>query len=685
MPASVEGMPGADQQGLFAGLGPGFGTTVWRPLVERGRLADPARADEITVNQEYANLARVHVGDTVRLTGSAGIDQRATVVGIHRSPLDIGPNGGAPSAFATPAFVDRWWSTLAALPGFDELRLAVAIRFRRGADVDAALHRLAESLPPEVGLVGPEGLEGDVRDGLRAATTAYLVLALTAGVGSVLVLSLLLARSMRARRDESALLAALGATRRDRAVATWIPHAAAVTVGIVAAPVLATLASPLVRTGFAALADPVGGIWVEVPVLLAATATLAIALLTAAAASAWRASALSDGRAIEPARVSRLDWVEHASPAAAIGARAALGGIGAGTRRLARHSFPAIVVPMACLMAALVWISSAQQLAHDFSLQGWNFDAVAAGDPGATAESVQQAGDALRARDDLAELVHYRQATVPLHGVDVDVISLADERGVFTPVLTNGRAPLRANEVAIGPDIARREGVTVGDILVLPGASEDVPTTIVGEVVFPAVGNTSFGGEILMTDETLAAIVAEPPNGGYLVGLRPGADLAQLERALGDGLTLERPFSPPPIVRLHDATGISMALVGFFALLGAAVLAFTMVTSTQRQRFEYAVARALGFDRRQVHAACRWHVGIVLFLCVVVALPLGVVAGRMAWTLSSRNLAVLHVSSVPFAELGMAALGAALLGVTVSQLVATGPARMTIARTLRAE
>ena len=46
MPASVEGMPDADRQGLFAGLGPGFPYDVWRPLIERGRNTDPARAEE---------------------------------------------------------------------------------------------------------------------------------------------------------------------------------------------------------------------------------------------------------------------------------------------------------------------------------------------------------------------------------------------------------------------------------------------------------------------------------------------------------------------------------------------------------------------------------------------------------------------------------------------------------------
>ena len=103
MPVAID-VPGTEGIGLFGALGDGFGDTVWRPLMLRGRLANPDRVDEITINEAYAELSGVEVGDRVHLKGP-GIDQPATIVGIHRSSLDIGPNGGLPSAVATRAFV----------------------------------------------------------------------------------------------------------------------------------------------------------------------------------------------------------------------------------------------------------------------------------------------------------------------------------------------------------------------------------------------------------------------------------------------------------------------------------------------------------------------------------------------------------------------------------------------------
>ena len=72
-------------------------------------------------------------------------------------------------------------------------------------------------------------------------------------------------------------------------------------------------------------------------------------------------------------------------------------------------------------------------------------------------------------------------------------------------------------------------------------------------------------------------------------------------------------------------------------------------------------------------------------VCGIVALPVGIVVGRVVWQLSSRNLPIQHVTSVPFAALGIAAVGVGLLAVAVSALVAIGPARTNFAEALRAE
>src|SRR5207302_10643418 len=142
--------------GTYAGIGPGFGSTVFRPLIVRGRRPVADRADEVTINQALADLTGLDVGDHTRYLGPTGIDQPVTIVGIHRTPLDIGPNGGAAASMGTPAFMARWFPGVAKEFG-PSLRPAVAVRLRPGVNVQAAVHDLAETVP-DAGILGPAAL-----------------------------------------------------------------------------------------------------------------------------------------------------------------------------------------------------------------------------------------------------------------------------------------------------------------------------------------------------------------------------------------------------------------------------------------------------------------------------------------------------------------------------------------------
>src|SRR5262245_16457434 len=362
LPVSIKGMPQAEQQGMFVGVGPGFGTTVLRPLIVEGRRADPARVDEITVNAPYAKLAGVNVGDRVTLAGYGALrlSQEATVVGIHQSPLDVGPNGGAPLALGTPAFWARWLPNMQKVPGFEEVRPAIAVRFRPGVSPSAGLRDLTRVLPKETGagFVSQQGISSDVEKGLNAGTTAYVILAFASAIATLLLLAFLVGRAMRVRSGDAPLLAALGATKGSRALAMWVPFAIAVGAGVIVSPFLATIASPIVRTGFAKIADPETGIWVDAPQLILGAIVLLIALLAAAAFSAWSVASLRRDSGREPRRASPLQRFDRVSSTAEIGAWAAFGGSSATTRRLARSALIAFSAALCCLVAALVWIAS---------------------------------------------------------------------------------------------------------------------------------------------------------------------------------------------------------------------------------------------------------------------------------------------------------------------------------------
>jgi hypothetical protein len=680
MPAAPPGV--GDEVGLFAGVGPGFGTTVYEPLITRGRLPHPSRADEVTINAELAKLAHLKVGDRTHFVGP-GIDQPATIVGIHRSSLDIGSNGGAPSAQGTPAFMVRWLAGVRELFG-PGLRPAIAVRFRSGVDVDAALRSITHQ-HPDASVVPPAVLNSDAEKGFGAATMAYLVLAGACAIATLVLLTLLGSRLLRASGADPAILSALGTTRRDRTVAAWAPIAAALIAGLVLAQLLSVVASPLVRTGIVKLADPVAGVWTDVLVLVAAAGALAVALLAAALLAAMNATSTRQARdiALRPATVARF---ARSSPAALVGLCGAVGGMSATARRVTRSSLIGVMLAGTFGVGALVWHASLDRLTETPRLHGWDFDLYAYAGPEGKPADLAEARTTLLGNPDVRGLTRYARFQLAVDGTDLDVFGLIHERGAVHPTMRRGRAPNTVDEVTLGPTTMRRLNVDVGDTFsVLASDGRKVRLTVVGEATFPLIGNAAFGDTFSTTMDTLRHLGAQTNEEGFLIDLRPGARAAAVEHALGDAVVVRRPFLPPPIIRLRDARGIEFALVAFFAAFLAVVFAFGLATTTARQRREYAIVRVIGMNRQQVMASFGWQAVSTMAAAAIVAATLGSAVGRVAWRLSSKNLGVLDSFALPVRELGIAVLGAAVLALVVAGLTAIRPALGSVGSALRSE
>jgi hypothetical protein len=686
LPIGVVDIPSVADLGMFAGYGPGFGTDVLRPLVDEGRLFDPSRADEVLINRPFAELAGVSVGQRVHLAGPAGIEQDATIVGIERSPLEIGPNGGQPGMLGTPALTQRWLPALQQLEGFQVVRPVVGMHFRAHADVDAALTELRRDLPARSTVIDSDALEDDIRDGVEAGTNAFWLLALASGLGSVVLLGSLAIRAMRTNEHELRILGAIGATRRDRALALWAPAATAIVAGVAVAPIVAASASPWVRIGFARVADPETGGWFDGRTLVGGTAVLAAVLLlvagVAAVATARRTVGLTEDRRPRRRRVASIAWLP---PTVAVGASAAFGGATASARRASRSTALATGLAIACVVAALVWRSSESHLIDDPRLQGWSFDgdtsAVAAAGPSA----VEAAGADLEASDLVEALVEFRQVVIPFEDAEIDVYTLTDRKRSIVPVLTAGRMATGPNEVVIGRALADLGHHQIGEVLELPGPDGAVPVTIVGEAVFPLIGNTTFGLHAIIGPETAALVQPEALNGGFLIDLAPGASLDDVRAIIGDGFTTSAPFSPPHISRLRDVRGIAVALIAFFAAFGVAGFAFGMASSSRQQAREHAVLGALGFRRRQLVTAVAVQAIVAAAVEVLIGTPLGVSLGRSIWSLTERDLGVLDAFRVPAPAIALTVAVALAAAVIMSPTAAVPAARGAVARRMRAE
>ena len=680
MPASPVGLK--PEQGLFAGLGDGFGQTVLRPIIERGRRADPRRADEVTINDVMAKFAHLTVGSRTHLVGPS-IEQDATVVGIHVSPLDIGTNGNGPSMFGTPAFMARWWPEIRKLQGSDALRPAIGTRLRAGADVDAFLARVAKAYP-DAGFVGPQGLDADILGGLRVETNAFWVLTGAAALASLALIGLLAGRVLRAHAVATDVLAAMGVTRRERVVAIALPVLGAVVIGVAASPVIAAVASPAVRVGLARIADPARHAWFDGRVLVLGAVAMGVALGAVTLLAGWRLAALvGRSRPERSVRPSRLARVAGGSSAAIVGLASAGGGVQPATRRLARSTVVMSAAAIAAIVAVLCWTASIDHLTRAYRLQGWDFDA--AGETVGGAESaIDQAAQQLLASPAVARLARYRRAQIPIGGIDADVFGLSQQRGSVHPTMRRGRAPVGPNEVALGSHTMARLHQRVGDRVDIKGSAGPVSMTIVGEAIFPLLGNDGWGDDVTMTAETYEALEIPVLASGFLIDFAPRADVKAIEQSVG-GIQFTGPFSPPPITHVKAVTDIVGSLAAFFAALALVVFGYGVLTSARRQARDVAVLRTLGFRRRQVFAATAWQVGLMIATSVVAAIVLGVALGRLVWHLTSRNLAVLDAFTARPADVAVVVAGAAAAAAVVTLLAAWRPVHDTIARGLRTE
>jgi len=173
----------------------------------------------------------------------------------------------------------------------------------------------------------------------------------------------------------------------------------------------------------------------------------------------------------------------------------------------------------------------------------------------------------------------------------------------------------------------------------------------------------------------------------YAVWVDDGVDrastLAALRAAFPTTYTAPRPTNEIANLRLVENQPKVLTLV--VALLAGAALVHTLVTSVRRSRRQIGVLKTLGFTRGQVVSSVGWHATTIAVVALVVGLPLGMVAGRLAWRAVSTSLGVATVQSLPL--LSVAATAALVL--IVANIAAFAPgvsaARMRPSSTLRAE
>ena len=88
-------------------------------------------------------------------------------------------------------------------------------------------------------------------------------------------------------------------------------------------------------------------------------------------------------------------------------------------------------------------------------------------------------------------------------------------------------------------------------------------------------------------------------------------------------------------------------------VVGVGVLAHLVATASRSRRHEIGVLRALGFQRSNVVESVGLQALILFTLAAVVGVPLGLIAGRLAWGRTAEHLGVIDQATLPWAGIGV--------------------------------
>jgi ABC-type lipoprotein release transport system permease subunit len=680
---------------------PRFGSDVNGFKLLEGRRPDPAHPDEAVIGFQLAQRLHLHAGSTITLHVPDEVAFK--VVGVEAAPGEFPPRSTTSDLpmFVSPAFLSTDAGKSAAGSG-DEGFEELAVRLRPGAssnDFSAAVQQLSGTF---VGMEeGTDQATEMERSAHAQAVVLWLVAALVAAAGGLLLLQLLLRDGAEDAADHMALRT-LGFTGNQLHGAFVVRVLAAAIVGAAGALAVAVLLSRMFPLGTVGLAEPAPGFTADGFVFgvgLPSLVVIVAALGAISSLSAARRRPTSSGST--RSRVLGLVHRTSLPLATDIGARMALDP-GRGRRAVpVRATIVAATVGIGSIPVAATLSASLVHLLHPPTLYGVTYD-VHVEASGSLAD-VTPFATALR-DDPIVDRIVVASTGVPLESGDV---TFGGEAIVGSPdslasTVLEGRLPSGPDEVALGSGTINDLHTAVGETvpIAVAGVTGPLPLRVVGRVVMAPLTDTQrLGRGALLSQVALDAFVAAapagfptPPPGDAFVSLRPGVDvaagIAELRERLGDSAddaiitASDQPMDVATFGELKALPSLLALLLGVTAVL---TIAHLLVSSVRRRRRDLAVLKSLGFAPRQLSAVVAWQATTVTAMALAIGLPLGIVGGRTLWTLISGWVGVVARPTVPAPSV-VVLVPVALL---FANLVAIGPAvsaaRTRAARVLRAD
>jgi hypothetical protein len=675
---------GAGAVALVASADAKFGSTVNRFDVRAGRRPDPTRADEVMIAGEIARRG-VRVGDTISMWLDCGDEspnpnRMLRVVGIEESPIEAHGDIGnyLSGVHATPALLAELLADGARFGG------NLAITLRPGVTPDTFGAQLASAGIHIPVVLRADEIADNIKRSVRSEAVTLWLVGLLSGIAAAVVLGAALVRQMLGESASLLGLRPLGFTRADLSRAN-LALAVVLAVGAAAiAAVRAVVVSMLTPLGEARRYEINPGVAVDAWIALlgiAATVLFIVVLVVAAG----RQAAVSAPR--RPHRGALHEWMVRKfrlSAAPSAGLRITFSPPGRATTLMLRCGLVGVVVGLAGVVAASIFLSGLAHVRNTPRLVGWNWDVVvpATGEPApdfaTTLLRAAEQSPSVERTGYLSLWSSYSQSVLP-SGEDVVLAGLSTGPKAVLPTTTQGRAPQRDDEILLHSHLAARLGLALGDRLALRSGDASVTKLetyrIVGFGVLP-IGEGRLETAMLTTLDGRRRVHADAQPDMLAVALRDGATPADLARDLAAagippgavsiearGADVERVVG----INLDDPGRAPWVLGLLLALMTLGVLVHTVVGAARAARRDLAVHNVLGFTRGQVVGAAATQATTVVAIALLFAVPLGIVGGVGMWNAYADSIGAVPETSVPvLGTVTIAAatlLGAALLAV----------------------
>lgn len=696
------------------------GRTVNRPKLVAGRLANPARVDEVVLSKAAAELQGLDVGDRLPIVvlnakaaeafendgepdpaDIARVTLRVVGIGMYAQDVPVAASDRVPTAYLTPAL----WRRYRPAP----FVTASMVKLRGGEASTPAFVRAAQRVDGEeqVFYQTQSSLRAKAARAARPYWGALAVFAIAAGAASIVIIGQALGRQLNAEQDEAGVTRALGMSRNQLFASAMIRVAAVVVVGVLLGVVGAALSSKLTPIGPARLAEPHPGITFDWTVLLGAAAALGLLLMASAVLPAWRAARAAENRTTNPSTVAAALTNAGLPPSATAGVRMALEPGGGRTSVPVRATIASAAIAVASLIAALTFAVSLNKLLDTPRLYGGDFDAsvvVATDDDAADQVLLERVARDIEKAPNVAGSALGAHGQLSIGSTPVAAVALqAQGRPVF-PTVVEGRVPTRDNEIVLGATSRARAGVDLGDTVRASAGDTSVTMRVVGEAVFPRFSaypqadKTGLGEGAALTVAGLERLVGDSDLDFALVRFKPGvaavAGRAALQKRLDrivpnrgpfNRVIIARPEKPDDMLGYEDVSATPIALAALLAGVAGATTVHALISSVRRRRRDLALLKTIGFERRQIRATVAWQSTTVAVVALVIGLPLGVAVGRWGWTWLAERMHAVPEPVTPWLALLLALPLTLVLANAVAALPAGSAARTRPAAILRTE